>query len=895
MKNVFILLVLLFFSIVIQSCSNEKPLPEIPIYESDAFTLTNYGVKQGSYSARVVNDSSIISNYFNEPRDLKFKFAINGLDNEMGFGIDHTFIIYPDSMGTFQTPVISFGKQQIQNTPDESKPFFLEPNVKVTFQVDLNPVFDEITKNGMYQGANGHQIKGVSSISVLGSKPPLDWDFAGKHNELKDSDGDGIYELTLTFNPIKVENGNRKWQLSNDISKYAAFSTSNLPLLDALYNLSLEELEKLRTTDGYWDTGAKWSGVWTRDMSYSILLSLAYLDPETAKQCLRKKVTNDGRIIQDTGTGGSWPVSSDRMTWSLAAWEIWNVTGDLNWIKEVYPILLKSVRDDLENVYSTDSLIYGETSFADWREQSYPRWMKPVDIYTSEAADNSMVHFRTWEILSKMAYLMNEESVQFEFEKRAVELKNRINDTFWQSENEYYAQFTYGRGYHTVSPRSMALAESFSILFDVASKQNQMRVAAKTPVVKWGIPTFYPQIPHISSYHNNGIWPFVQAFWNVSLAKVQHEEALTFGLASIWRAATLFLTNKENMRADNGNDFPTEINSDRQLWSVAGNLAMYYRIFFGMDFQADGLHLNPVIPQKFTGEKSLKNFTYRKANISVKVFGFGNQIATCTINGKPAEKAFIPADATGEFTIEIQMNNTTFGKGEFALQKNEYSLDTPVVEATPKGLKWNHIEGAVGYELFKNGISIRQTTDTLYSVEEDRHFVEWQVRAVHPNPILNSFLSEPVEKIKKASEIWAEIEWFGSYTRKGAKNFRGYGFLKSSHKNKETASVTFTVYPPTAGAYWLHFRYANGNGPINTENKAAIRTLKINDEQIAAVVFPQRGIDAWDDWGMSNSLEVSLKTGKNKIELIYEPFNANMNGEVNEFWIDALRLVKIEQ
>jgi len=45
---------------------------------------------------------------------------------------------------------------------------------------------------------------------------------------------------------------------------------------------------------------------------------------------------------------------------------------------------------------------------------------------------------------------------------------------------------------------------------------------------------------------------------------------------------------------------------------------------------------------------------------------------------------------------------------------------------------------------------------------------------------------------------------------------------------------------------------------------------------------------------MSNRVKVNLKTGKNVIELRYEPFNANMNGDVNEFWLDAMRMVKSE-
>jgi uncharacterized protein YyaL (SSP411 family) len=50
-----------------------------------------------------------------------------------------------------------------------------------------------------------------------------------------------------------------------------------------------------------------------------------------------QKVKNQ-RIIQDTGTGGSWPVSTDRMIWALAANEIYNVTGDTDWLKTAFEL-----------------------------------------------------------------------------------------------------------------------------------------------------------------------------------------------------------------------------------------------------------------------------------------------------------------------------------------------------------------------------------------------------------------------------------------------------------------------------------------------------------------------------------------------------------------------------
>ena len=50
--------------------------------------------------------------------------------------------------------------------------------------------------------------------------------------------------------------------------------------------------------------------------------------PENVRTSLEVKIDQLGRIIQDTGTGGSWPCSSDRVIWAVAAWRVYLATGD---------------------------------------------------------------------------------------------------------------------------------------------------------------------------------------------------------------------------------------------------------------------------------------------------------------------------------------------------------------------------------------------------------------------------------------------------------------------------------------------------------------------------------------------------------------------------------------
>ncbi|PIH04468.1 hypothetical protein CS542_01040 [Pedobacter sp. IW39] len=63
---------------------------------------------------------------------------------------------------------------------------------------------------------------------------------------------------------------------------------SAVPIMDALYNLGLEEMENAIEPDSTFRTGKEWAGVWTRDISYSIILSMATLQPKVAQYSSEK-------------------------------------------------------------------------------------------------------------------------------------------------------------------------------------------------------------------------------------------------------------------------------------------------------------------------------------------------------------------------------------------------------------------------------------------------------------------------------------------------------------------------------------------------------------------------------------------------------------------------------
>ncbi|MEJ7666508.1 MAG: trehalase family glycosidase [Hymenobacter sp.] len=371
-------------------------------------------------------------------------------------------------------------------------------------------------------------------------------------------------------------------------------------------------------------------------------------------------------------------MSSDRVIWAVAAWEIYLVTGDENWLRKVYPIVKSSLADDAQNVYDpATGLARGESSFLDWREQTYPRWMQPADIYASENLGTNAVHFQANTVLARMARQLGEPAVAARHEQTAARLKAAINEYLWQEKAGYYAQYRYGRLFPVLSPRAEALGEALSVCFGVAEGVGLAAVVAKTPTGPFGISCIYPQIPGIPPYHNDAVWPFVQSFWALAAAEVGNEASLTESMAAIYRPAALFLTDKENFVAGNGDFAGTQVNSSNMLWSLSGSLALVYKILFGMRYETDRLVFRPFVPQAFRGARKLSNFTYRKAVLDIELQGFGKEIKTITLDGKALADAAVPATLTGRHQLRIVLNNQAPAAAAVNRVANAFSPETP--------------------------------------------------------------------------------------------------------------------------------------------------------------------------------------------------------------------------
>jgi hypothetical protein len=872
------------------------------LYKSKTYSVESDRVIQGSYESVALSRDEMNSSYqssykINTSNAITFKFSINGLDNEREPGKDHHLIIIPVN-GKFISPIYTFGKDDPAEPAGKIEN--LTEDTDLLIRLDMTDVLNDFNTKGYFKTYDGNKIfkKDFKGVYIAGNTAPLSWNFGSlvKNQEFKltDAAGTGIYTITIHLNksqfPGKRINKWLWWKLSRDISGYPAYKSPYI-LTDALYNQAMEEMLLNIRDDGAFMAGAKWTGIWTRDISYSIILSLAMVNPDASKVSLMAKVKND-RIIQDTGTGGAWPVSSDRLVWAVAAWEVYLATGDKDWLKSSYKIIKNSADDDLKTVYDESTgLFRGESSFLDWREQTYPRWMDPKDIYSSECLGTNAVHYEAFKVLAGMAKLLNEPSDSYL--QIAEKLKDAINKHLWLEDKNYFGQYLYGRNFLSLSPRSESLGEALTVLFGICDNNRENKIISQMPVLEYGVPCIFPETPGIPPYHNNAIWPFVESFYAWASAKAGNTSAVNSALGSIYRAAALFMTNKENMVASTGDYLGTEINSDRQLWSVAGNLALIYRVIFGITLEPDSISFNPFIPKAYGGKRTLSNLNLRNSNLTITINGFGYKINKITLDGKEISGNKIPADMHGKHQISIQMNNQEKDGSSINKTVVHFAPETPKPALEKKRIVWDSAAGASEYSIYKNGKLISRTKDRDIEVENKNLYYDYQVASIDQNGI-ESFLSEPVSTGLAGNTINIQAETGNENIQTKYTGFSGNGYVVIDKNRFPDQRVLFAADILHDGIYSIDFRYANGSGPINTDNKCAIRTLTIDGERAGAVVFPQRGAEDWTNWGFSNSIIIKLKKGKHRLIISFEPSDNNMNTDTNTALLDYARIIKIK-
>ena len=551
---------------------------------------------------------------------------------------------------------------------------------------------------------------------------------------------------------------------------------------DALFALAVEEskaasVEAIR--DGAYgkgqeidcecfETGAKWHYVWTRDLSYAAYLGLSWLDPQRVHNSLMFKTAKfrdgvqlspwvqhpEGRqIVQDTGSGGSWPVSTDRVSWGLGAKSVLDqLSGSAR--VEFANTVLDTLRTTLDNdrlvAFDQVSGLYnGEQSFLDWREQSYAEWVKDELTYmaTSTALSTNVLYFMALEQAASLAEASGEQGLATRYSRWASALKTAINTRLWLPDHGLYSSLTAGHFDRQPLLKFDWLGQSLAIISGVADAEQRASILASYPHGPMGPPVIFPQQPNMPIYHNRALWPFVTAFGLHAAVVGDNPRVANSAYDSLIRGAALNLSNMENYEWLSGLAMWQDaaapelkgpvINSQRQLWSVGAYLGMVIEGVFGLQRDGDSLRVNPYVTaslhQRFMGgtkEAQLFDVSWQGKTIDVSLRfpeattvdeGAVFRVAEVRLNGSPVGRELQSAQFKLANKLDIQLGQiespavsmtqvngvpATQDATVFAPATPELSLEVGSPENRLRVIDNSTNEAQVNYRIYRNGEAV---------------------------------------------------------------------------------------------------------------------------------------------------------------------------------------------
>ena len=773
----------------------------------------------------------------------------------------------------------------------------------------------------------------------------VEWN--GKKAEVSVS-GDELRTYTLTTNAELRESGDPKQRFVSETAGSPRLRSGNL-MLDALFALAITELDenKVPAISDYsmnngspvdcdcFETGANWHYVWTRDTAYAVHSALAFFEPQKSKNSLKFKISErksaagggNMQIVQDTGSGGSWPVSTDRVVWAIGALEtLVNLEGSdyETFLAESYEAIKNTLETDRIHVYDEkDGLYRGEQSFLDWREQTYPNWTasNTVHIGMSKTLSTNVLHYMAMHVAASMAIELGKTEEALYFAGQADDLKNAIRSNFYLADRKTFSSMkTTFLDSSAVDKRDL-LGEALAILFDVADDTQSSEIIAEYPVTEAGPAVIFPQEPKTRIYHNRAIWPFVTSYALRAAAKAGNDKFYENAFMSLVRGAAFNLSNMENFEfttldawhEDTWTDFQGRemsgpvVNSKRQLWSVAGFLSMVLDSIFGREQSLLKFSFSPKIPVNlrntfFAGSSEivLKNLKFKGKTFTLKILlppkngetrGFYVQ-KSLKIDGVPG---FLPDSLKEGSLIEMELRFSD-ESGEINLvdcnaDPNKCWAPLPVtIPLDPYGVTlendrlkvaFSASENAVSYNIYRDGVKVASNVQTTSWVDENsgdhaKKSYCYSVAAVNSEG-WESHHSDPVcywgpDFDRTTMKFWADsaFDQTPNASDHGRAHFADWGTPSS------VLSVP-NITPTKSGTYIVTIEYGSGR-PIDTGITSCNKIVRITDENNNVVMektvfMPHLGAENWDRWGESSFVEVELESGKTYKAKISDAFN----------------------
>lgn len=775
----------------------------------------------------------------------------------------------------------------------------------------------------------------TSCVSPSGADPSgtASWDDALGRATVEISDRDACqraYTLTTTATLRHGEPGNPRTVIEQ---AGAPTVRTGHDFFDALHALALAEVRECSVDQirdgafnsgagvpcgegGCFETGRLWNYVWTRDTAYAVDLGLAGMDPTRSLNSLSFKLSErrgggDLQIVQDTGSGGSYPISTDRVAWAVGAWELLRhlhgATRDA-FAARAYEAVSNTIDHDREVAFDPEDGLYrGEQSFLDWREQTYPEWTATdvVHLGMSKSLGTNLLHLRAIELAAFLADERGEASERTRFAGYAADLREAISERFWLEEEGQFSTFVTTSLDPAPVRRYDALASAFAVLFDVATEAQAERILESYPHYGPGVPVIWPQQQQTPIYHNRGEWPFVTAYWLRAAKHANNDAVAAKMIRALMRGAAINLSNMENFEASSGAAWVEEgatsgpvVNSQRQLWSVAGYLSMVHHTLFGLEATDEGLRVSPYVPASLrsslfagTDELVLNDYPYRGRRITVVLrlpesAGTGalriasRRLNGAALSGEVIDEAMLGAENRLDVVLEAGTDpSATITETTDAQWRNVFGPRTPRITALAAvggrvQLTLSTTEAAdVRLRVYRDGAVVADDLPGTTTTWMDTSFDAGSART--PCYVVEAtFSSSGNHSQHSPPACWwgagfSRITTFGAsaMTNVGGTGVTNHGRFHYENWGDAGHSLTTPSFTATqTGEHWLQLTYGNGAGAINTGITCAVKRVVVTDATSGAevgdgiVMMPHLG--TWSTWADSSFVRVRLEAGR---------------------------------
>ncbi|MEI8036760.1 MAG: hypothetical protein WCJ14_00070 [Verrucomicrobiota bacterium] len=789
-----------------------------------------------------------------------------------------------------------------------------------------------------------------SCLLLAGEGRPVEG--PGFRATMSDARGAGrSYELSSTAN-LRDNHPADKRVVVTELPDHARIRTGNV-LFDGLYALAVGEAVENSVAEisdnaysggapirvNAYQTGAKWKYVWTRDLAYSLHLSLAGFDPTRAADSLLfkasglKPAVHGGfarQMVQDTGSGGSYPVSSDRVVWALGAYETSKYLAGAareRFIQTIYPIFRDTIEQDRQLVFDvSDGLYRGEQSFLDWREQTYPGWTanNVLAVGMSKAVSVNAANYFLLEKAGEFAGVLGDAPARAKYQQWAAELKAAINRRFWDGPAGLYRTYLLSDdGTSAVAVnRYDLLGQSLAILLGVADRQQAERMVASYPTGPIGPPVVWPQERGAPIYHNQAIWPFVTAYWTKAAKAAGNAAAVDAGIESLSRLAAANLSNMENYDFITGQAEVAQgprqgpvINSQRQLWSVGGYLAMVQDVVFGLETSVEGIRFAPFITAKLRNGSfaaadaiELQNFDFQgtRNRVRVSLPGAGTfssgvcTVAQVTLNGATFTGGFANAEKLRAENIwEIALKAPVAGGRADSIKRVDVSDEAALF--SPLQPEWDDAMGGITlghgqltlhykhpdarkvlFTIYRDGKlcaeNLRETQwNDPQSADFEDHVRAYTITATCPK---SGNVSHPAPARCYRTPDQQQVIPAQAMANRGGNLVGGHHFENWGKPGDTLATRSFQV--PRSGRHSVRMEFSNGSGPVNTGITCAVKRLVVckvpSGEAVGSgyLVMPHSG--DWRRWDLSNAIAADLVQGESySIRLSEDDCSRNMS------------------